>query len=36
MNKDKRVTRGERMQELLKEHTVTYKNRKQFVFKTLA
>lgn len=33
MSKDKRVTRGEKMQELLKEHTVTYKNRKQFVFK---
>ena len=33
MNKDKRITRGERMQELLNEHTVTYKNRKQFVFK---
>ena len=33
MNENKRVTRGERMQELLNEHTVTYKNRKQFVFK---
>lgn len=33
MSKDKKVTRGERMQELLKVHTVTYKNRKQFVFK---
>ena len=33
MSKSKKVTRGERMQELLKEHTVMYKNRKQFVFK---
>lgn len=33
MSKNKKVTRGEKMQELLKEHTVMYKNRKQFVFK---
>lgn len=33
MSKDKRVTRGERMQELLRRHTVMYKGRKQFVFK---
>ena len=32
MSENKKVTRGERMQELLQEHTVTYKNRKQFVF----
>lgn len=33
MSNNKRVTRGERMQELLKMHTVMYKNKRQFVFK---
>ena len=33
MSKNKKVTRDEKMKELLKEHTVMYKNRKQFIFK---